>query len=70
MKKSKTQAIKEHLIKKGHITSWEAIEKFQATRLAAIVFVLKKGGMSIQSVSVSKKNKDGQTIHFTKYVHK
>lgn len=70
MKKSKSQAVKNHLIKKGQLTSWEAIEKYKVTRLAAIVFNLKKSGMSIQSVSIRKKDKDGQMINFVKYVHK
>lgn len=41
-KVNKTQLIKQYLIDHGSITSWEAIEKFGATRLAAIIFELRK----------------------------
>lgn len=65
--KSKKEKVKEHLIKKGHITSWEAIEKYRSTRLAAIIFDLRKDGMKIESKQMSKKGTDGD-INFVKYV--
>ncbi len=45
--KFKSQAVKSHLLTKGNITSWEAIQKYNATRLSAIIFNLKRKGMDI-----------------------
>jgi hypothetical protein len=44
---TKIKAVKSHLLTKGNITSWEAIECYNATRLSAIIFNLKKYGMDI-----------------------
>lgn len=44
---SKFKNVKEHLIRNGNITSWEAIQSYNATRLSAIIFQLKKQGMNI-----------------------
>ena len=63
---TKTGNVKKHLQKKGSITSWDAIIKYQATRLSAIIFILKnRDGMIIESV---RQEKDG--VHFVKYVYK
>ncbi len=40
--KTQTDAIKWHLKNYGHITSLEAIREYGATRLASIIFNLKK----------------------------
>ena len=48
------QQIKEHLLSGRPLTSWEAIEKWHCTRLAAVIDVLKKEGINIQSTM--KKN--------------
>ena len=45
---NKTLAVKEHLKKRGTITSLEAIERYGATRLSAIIYNLRhKYGMRI-----------------------
>ena len=62
---SKTQLVKEHLINQGSITSWEAIKKFKATRLSAIIFMLKKRGMHI--VPKTLVSKDG--IRYAMYMY-
>lgn len=67
MNKSKHDKIKEHLESGKSITSWEAIQKYNVTRLAAIIFNLKKDGMKIEKKDYSKKNNSGQTTRFTEY---
>lgn len=47
--KNKTQLILSHLQKKKKITSWEAIELYGATRLAATIHQLKEYGYEIQT---------------------
>lgn len=50
-KVSKVDLIKQHLIKYKTITSWEAITKYKATRLAATISDLKnKRGWNIDKV--------------------
>ena len=48
-RKSKKDMVLIHLQMHGSITSWEAIEKFRATRLSDIVFKLKQDGHNISS---------------------
>lgn len=67
MKKSKHQKIKEHLESGKSITSWEAIQEYNVTRLAAIIFNLKKDGMRIESKDYVGKNNNGENIRYTKY---
>ena len=47
MKDSKINLVAKHLISKKQITSWEAIERYHATRLADIIFTLKAEGWNI-----------------------
>lgn len=46
---TKTDKVLEHLKTHGEITSWEAITKFRATRLSAIIFNLRLQGNNITS---------------------
>lgn len=46
-KQSKKAQILNHLKTYGSITSWEAIEKYHATRLAAIIKELRNEGYNI-----------------------
>ena len=47
MKDTKINLVAQHLVKKRKITSWEAIERYHATRLADIIFSLKGKGWNI-----------------------
>lgn len=47
---SKTQKVLFHLQNHKSITSWEAIRLYRATRLSAIIFVLRKRGYEIHSI--------------------
>lgn len=66
---NKHQKVREHLINKGSITSWEAILKYGATRLAAIIFDLRKT-MDIDTIMIEETDRDGNTTQFAKYVLK
>ena len=46
---SKTAAVLAHLKKGKTITSWQAFEKFRATRLADIIFKLRNCGHDIST---------------------
>jgi len=47
MKNTKINLVAKHLINKKKITSWEAIERYHATRLADIIYDLKAEGWDI-----------------------
>lgn len=57
---NKTDAVLEHL-KKRPITSWDAITKYRATRLADIIFRLRGRGFNINTEMV-----DGE-VKFARY---
>ena len=54
MKDSKINLVAKHLISKKKITSWEAIERYHATRLADIIFTLKGKGWNIVTEMVKE----------------
>ena len=69
-KTNKTQEVLKHLQKRGSITSWDAIMKYGATRLSAIIFNLRERGYLIDSIYMDGKDKYGNTSHYVKYVYK
>jgi len=52
----------------GSITSWEAIQNFGATRLSAIIFLLKKDGYKFDEEWITKINRYGEEVRFKKYI--
>lgn len=69
MKKQKSQIkdILAYLQRNGSITSMEAFEHFHATRLAAVIFNLRKLGYSITTEICNGKNDYG-TYTYAKYI--
>jgi hypothetical protein len=61
-KKSKQELLRAYLIKYKSITSWEAIQKLKATRLAAMIFNLEKSGWKFSRKSIKS---DGTS--YTRY---
>jgi hypothetical protein len=59
---TKIDAVYLHLKKHGHITSWEAIKLYKATRLADIIYKLKNQGFSIYTLMV-----EGENCRFARY---
>lgn len=66
-KKSQTSEIIKLLRKQGYITSFEAIERFGATRLSSIIFSLRKRGFVIETEMVQGKNRYGQSTNYAIY---
>jgi len=54
MKDTKINLVARHLISKKKITSWEAIERYYATRLADIIYDLKAEGWDILTEMVKE----------------
>lgn len=72
MKLSKLEKIKRHLLKHKSITSWEAIQNYSATRLAAIIFILRKNGWKIESRPIAerwlKEDDRNMSTNATRYI--
>jgi len=64
---TKHQQVKKHLIEKGWIDSWTAIELFGATRLSAIIFNLRKQGYDIVSEPQSSYDRNQELCNYTTY---
>lgn len=61
---SKTKMILDHLQYHKKITSWEAIQLFKATRLAAVIHVLKERGHSIETQMVYENKTRYAVYHY------
>ena len=62
------EMIKNHLRTVGEITSMDAFREYGCTRLAAVIFKIKKQGWNILSVDETGKNRFGNSVTYTRYV--
>ncbi len=53
----------------GSLTSWDAIEHFHATRLADIVYRLKKQGHNIVTVNEEHEDENGEVRRHARYYY-
>lgn len=60
-------AVEEYLKKHGSITSYDAFAHLGVTRLAAVIFDLKKRGLKIKSERVESINRYGNNSHYALY---
>ena len=65
---NKTQLVLEHLQQYGCITSLEAIEKYGATRLSAIIYNLRKRGYNIITEDLPFVDRFGTKSTYGKYI--
>lgn len=69
MRKSKIEKVLLHLLDYGHITSWEAIKEYGATRLSGIIWVLRhKRGLNIRSERIQFTDRFGDKGYFVDYI--
>ena len=67
---NKTNAIQQHLIERGSITSWEAIKLYGATRLSAIIFQLRhRRDMDIRNERQYFIDRFGTKSHYDVYIY-
>ena len=67
---NKTNAIQQHLIEHGSITSWEAIKLYGATRLSAIIYNLRyKRDMDIRNERQNFVDRFGTKSHYDVYIY-
>ena len=67
---NKTNSIQLHLMEKGNITSWEAIQLYGATRLSGIIYNLRnQRGMDIRTERVDFTDRFGNKASYAKYIY-
>jgi acetolactate synthase small subunit len=64
---TKTAQVLKHLKEKGSIDSWTAIQQYGATRLSAIIFVLRRRGFDIVSIPNSVLDRNNNVCNYTNY---
>lgn len=64
---NKTLLIKDKLEKGYSITSKQAFEDYGVTRLAAIIFNLRKSGIPIVTIDREAKDRYDNTVRFAEY---
>lgn len=65
---SQTNAVLEHLLKHGNITSYEAYDLYGATRLSAIIFNLRhEGGYDIETTFAKVTTRFGKKTKIAVY---
>lgn len=64
---NKTLLIKDKLERGYSITSKQAFEDYGVTRLAAIIFNLRKSGMPIVTIDREAKDRYDNTVRFAEY---
>lgn len=67
-KMTQEKAVLQHLKENGSITSWDAITLFGATRLSAIIYLLRKQGYDIETTDLTVKNRYGNATTVAKYI--
>jgi len=66
-KPTKFHQVRLHLLNKGTINSWTAIELYGATRLSDIIFRLRGRGMNITSIPCSALDRNSNVCNYTTY---
>ena len=66
---NKTNEVLNHLKTKKNITSWEAIQKYGATRLSAIIFRLRKKGYHIINKDEVDIDRYGNECRYVRYIY-
>lgn len=64
---TKFNQVKKHLIEKGTIDSWTAIQLYGATRLSDIIFRLRMNGHNIDSIPRTAYDRNQELCNFTTY---
>lgn len=69
MKKfTQEDAVRQHLLKYNNITSIEAIMRYGATRLSAIIYNLRRQGLNIVSKYETTQNRYNTHTNYVRYI--
>jgi hypothetical protein len=68
MRTTKIEQVKNHLLTKGKINTWEAYENYGVTRLSSIIHTFRNNGFYIESKPLTKKDRNGNTCNYVDYI--
>ena len=67
-KETQKKRVLAHLRKYGRITSNEAFTWYGITRLAAVIFMLRKDGYEIETIDTESVNRYGEKCRYATYI--
>ena len=67
-KETQKKRVLAHLRKYGRITSNEAFTWYGITRLAAVIFMLRKDGYDIETIDTESLNRYGEKCRYATYI--
>ena len=67
---TQTSEILKYLKEHKELTSMEAFKMFGATRLAAIIYNLRKRGYKIETFDMESVNRYGEAVRYAKYIYR
>ena len=70
VKDNQMKRVKEWLEEGKTLTSMQAYDMWGCTRMSDKVFKLRKHGMDIETVMLTRKNRFGDTCNYAEYVYK
>lgn len=70
MRKTQREKVLDYMREWGSITPLDALREFGCMRLATRVFELKQQGYNIVTVIENAENKNGEPVHYARYVLK
>lgn len=65
---NKTELVRQHLLKYGSITSWQAINLYGETRLASVICNLRNKGYDIRTIMCEFQDKYGNIGRYARYI--
>lgn len=67
MKDTQVDRTLRFMVENGSITSLQAISEFGCTRLADVIFKIRRRGIDVKTETISVKNRYGETAHVARY---
>lgn len=65
---NKSELVRQHLLKYGSITSWQAINLYGETRLSDVILKLRQKGWDIRTIMCEMTDRYGNEGQYAKYV--
>lgn len=67
---NKSELVRQHLLRYGSITSWEAINLYGETRLSDVILKLRQKGWDIRTIMCEFQDKYGNIGTYANYVYR
>jgi hypothetical protein len=67
---NKSELVRQHLLRYGSITSWQAINLYGETRLSDVILKLRQKGWDIRTIMCEFQDKYGNIGRYANYVYR